>query len=154
MKKELVQNRWIDLILDSRKKNVIQKYYIKRKIRKELKQISPSIEYMICMAKALTNLSAYFLYPNSKDNSRIASLTYKDTTYIYLNPSKEINIEIKIIGDKVELTVFNQGKKFMGVSWKEGCAQKVVQNRYEEELFIRVIDNLTTSFGDLIISYI
>ena len=154
MKKELVQNRWIDLILDSRKKNVIQKYYIKRKIRKELKQISPSIEYMICMAKALTNLSAYFLYPNSKDNSRIASLTYKDTTYIYLNPSKEINIEIKIIGDKVELTVFNQGKKFMGVSWTEGYAQKVVQNRYEEELFIRVIDNLTTSFGDLIISYI
>jgi hypothetical protein len=154
MKKDLVTNRWIDLILDTKNKNFIKKYLIKRSIRKELSQITPSIEYMTIMAKALTHLSAYFLYPNNKDRSKIASLTYKDTIYIYLNPSEEVNVEIKIVYDQITLTVFNQNKKFMGVTWKEGSAQKIVQNRYEEELFIRVIDNLTTSFGDLIISYI
>lgn len=154
MKKDLVTNRWIDLILDTKNKNFIKKYLIKRSIRKELSQITPSIEYMTIMAKALTHLSAYFLYPNNKDRSKIASLTYKDTIYIYLNPSEEVNVEIKIVYDQITLTVFNQNKKFMGDTWKEGSAQKIVQNRYEEELFIRVIDNLTTSFGDLIISYI
>lgn len=154
MKKDLVTNRWIDLILDTKNKNFIKKYLVKRSIRKELSQITPSIEYMSIMAKALTHLSAYFLYPNNKDRSKIASLTYKDTIYIYLNPSEEVNVEIKIVYDQITLTVFNQNKKFMGVTWKEGSAQNIVQNRYEEELFIRVIDNLTTSFGDLIISYI
>ena len=154
MKKDLVTNRWIDLILDTKNKNFIKKYMVKRAIRKELSQITPSIEYMTIMAKALTHLSAYFLYPNNKDHSKIASLTYKDTIYIYLNPSEEVNVEIKIVYDQITLTVFNQNKKFMGVTWKEGSAQNIVQNRYEEELFIRVIDNLTTSFGDLIISYI
>lgn len=154
MKKDLVTNRWIDLILDTKDKNFIKKYLVKRDIRKELRQITPSIEYMTIMAKALTHLSAYFLYPNNKDRSKIASLTYKDTIYIYLNPSEEVNVEIKIVYDQITLTVFNQNKKFMGVTWKEGSAQNIVQNRYEEELFIRVIDNLTTSFGDLIISYI
>nr|DAE82532.1 MAG TPA: hypothetical protein [Caudoviricetes sp.] len=154
MKKDLVTNRWIDLILDTKNKNFITKCLIKRSIRKELSQITPSIEYMTIMAKALTHLSAYFLYPNNKDRSKIASLTYKDTIYIYLNPSEEVNVEIKIVYDQITLTVFNQNKKFMGVTWKEGSAQNIVQNRYEEELFIRVIDNLTTSFGDLIISYI
>ena len=60
MKKDLVTNRWIDLILDTKNKNFIKKYIVKRAIRKELSQITPSIEYMTVMAKALTHLSAYF----------------------------------------------------------------------------------------------
>ena len=150
----MISNKWTDLILDYKNKSNLQKFFVKREIKKELKSISPSVEYMTCMAKALTYLSAYFLYPNNKDTSKIASLTYKDIIYLYLDPSPEINIEIKINGDLISLTVFNQGKKFMGVSWNESSANSIVNNRYQEELFIRVIDILTTSFGDVIISYL
>lgn len=149
-----LQNRWIELLISHKSDNFIKKMFLKYKLNKEFKSITPNIEYMREMANALIFLSAYFLYPNDSNTSIIASHKYGDKITIFLNPNEATKIEITIKDEDITLTTFNSTKKMLSISWKQSQVKNVVCNIYEEELFIRIINLLMYSFRDVVFSYL
>lgn len=145
-------NKWLEEVIKVRKQNVFKQWLFVRKLNKQFHNISPSGTFMRMMAETIELAGMYFMYNNDKENSPIASDTFKKAFNIYLNDNTyRIRINVKN-DDTFEMTIKSNLRQVVEYKWSDN--EPLELNMYKEELFDRVIECMCQRFKKLLISLI
>lgn len=145
-------NKWLEEVIKVRKQNAFKKWLFVRKLDRQFHNISPSGTFMHMMAETIELAGMYFMYNNDKENSPIASDTFKKAFNIYLNDNTySIRINVKN-DDTFEMTIKSNLRQVAQYKWSDD--EPLELNMYKEELFDRVIECMCQRFKKLLISLI
>ena len=150
--KAYAPNKWLEDVIKVRKQNVFKQWLYIRKLNKQFHNISPSETFIFMMAETLELAGMYFMYNNDKENSPIASDTFKKAFNIYLNDNT-YSIRINVKNDNTfEMTIKSNLRQVAQYKWSDD--EPLELNMYKEELFDRVIECMCQRFKKLLISLI
>ena len=145
-------NKWLEEVIKVRKQNAFKQWLFVRKLDKQFYNISPSGSFMHLMAETIELAGMYFMYNNDKENSPIASETFKKAYNIYLNDNTyKIRINVKN-DDTFEMVIKSNSHQVAHYNWTDD--EPLELDMYKEELFDRVIESMCQRFKKLLISLI
>lgn len=146
-------NRWASYIIKTKEYNAIKRFIARYKIYRYFKSVNPSKNGIIEMIECINILGKFWLYPNDKKTSDIASVINPKTMFLYLNPNDDIQIELSLSKktDSITMTVFSNGTSVNSVTWDE---KYIPTDKYTENLFIMVTNNMCDCFCNLLLKYI
>lgn len=166
----------IDRIININKKGFIGRWFAKRKISKELDKLAPSVNDMRWMIATIDMISILFFYDNNPKKSPIATehlnpKPQKQIRGIFLNASKSVKsepinclicniseytrIRILICNRIIKILVENQkGEERIKYEFDSDDAQSVIKDKYDEQFFINLENELMNRYKKLILSCI
>lgn len=148
-------NKFLDIIIDSKKLNWFKRWKLRRELKKNLNDdFTPDIKNLALIANSIQMLGMYLLYPNNQEDSVLSSYRKQGTEYIILKITDNIIVKIKVKNTNASMEICGLSTDTIAIQWSKASIEGVITNRYDEELFGRVTRKLVNEFRNVILRYL